>query len=1741
MANSVDNRVVRMEFDNAGFQQKISETAQSIKNLDDQLRLQNGEKGLKGVQQAAQNIGLDKVAADVETLNSKFSVFGVAAATAISNITNRVMAMGEKMISAITIDPIKDGFKEYELQLSSVQTILMNTRKHGTTMKDVTATLAELNKYADQTVYNFGDMTRSIGQFTQAGVNLEDSTTAIKGMSNLAAGFNVDNAKLQNAMYQMSQALSAGKVQLMDWRSMLNAGMGGEALQEAFRKVSEEMGTGAEAAIAKQGSFNESLREGWLTTEVAIETFNRFTKEGAAGHGKWWEEQAAAFEDAATKIKTFPQLIDVVKEELGSGWATSWQYIMGDFEEAQELFTAIGTPITNFVSQIHDARNEVLKFWHDVQEGQEFSGRDYFLQGLGNIVEAIHSIVAPIGDAFAEIFSTVDYVEDKFGNTTAQLSGFGKEVAQGLVDASKAFADFTAGLKMGEGYYGVVKNIFTTLFNGLKGLTTVLGGAFSVAAKVAGVAIDGFAFALNLVFNVINTLSGPIFTLIGQGFNKIGEVITSVMDALAGTGISLEPVAKFIQSAANAIAQFLRDLSEGKPVAEAFQLLLNKLSVQADALGRAFGPAFEKVGEFLSNLGNSVKQTAIDAYTKALELFGIASEKAGQSAEKAKEAVGGLLDKLSGAGSGLSSFFSGAASANAESASEASSGLSGLGKSSAVFGDFGSKASDGLHKATDAFSEFMSTIDRADVFKVVSAAFAGFMAFNVIGLIKNIKGLTDGFGSLGKHIKGFTEGLLGIPGTIEETIKSFGGYYDALSKAAKLKAAAEVIKSVAIAIGVLAASLFLLSMVKPERLQSAALVLGGIIGTIALAGALLSHFSPAETIAQFKELLAACTGLVAIGGALTLIAVAAKIFASMDYDELVRGLGAIATTMLILVVAAKALAKGLAQANPAAMVKFGVSIFILANAIGTVAAACLLFNFVDPMSMLKAWGALIALVGATVILSKVSHDTGSFIKLALSMQILGLALAELGVVCLAFTLVPLWGIFKAALALVALVAAAKSMAKIGDVYAKSIIPVAGALAILGAAMIELAIASAIFSTLDPEGMIKAGIALGAMLGALYALSVTGDKYGKGLGAMAAALPMIAVGMGVLAVAVAMLGSLPWQVLLFGLAGLAAGLAIICGAGFLAGIPQVALGLIVLSESIAMIGVGIGAAGLGFIALAAGLATLAAVAPAGCEAIVHAFIALGEGIFELFARIGVAIVNGVLSMTKALADATPQFIAAGQRLLVSWKQIVSSGLILEMGRVAGAMLVQFLAGIGEMVGALVAGGAAMIVQVLLGIAQHLGEVIEAGVQVAISFINGLANALRNNSGPIWDAIGNLLTSVLIFIEEGLIRFVEQIPVIGTDAANQLRSWSGLLGPAAQEVSDATANAADPSGKIASKYSTEMGEVNAAIESGGAEANNSLFSMLGDAVDMAGAELPQIPAEMSDAMSQSSTVIDSAQWGDITGGQAKDAVSAFRSEIKGLADTSTDAVSAGLKALTSADFGGPAKKQGSDAAAGFESGINPSKWRAAGAKASASASAGIGSSNLYQSGYNTGGDIGDGLVAGVKDKVDDAYQAGYALGQAAVKGKKDGSGSHSPSVYAIQTGHDIGDGLVIGLHHMLHSVYNAGKELGSSASTAVSLAAEVMDLVDWNADPVITPVLDTSNIDAGMARIFGGAPQIEASYVASKYALSSGTDASVSGVNDLSAGAQYNFYLQYDAGTDATQMVRDMTVAIKNSNI
>lgn len=507
----IDERVLEMQFDNGQFERGVKTSLNTLDALKKGLNLESSVKSMSDLDRASKSLSMASLAQNVEYVSSKFSALGIVGITALQNISNSAINTGKRLVSALTIDPIKSGFSEYETKIGAIQTILTNTASKGTKLEDVNRVLGELNEYSDKTIYNFSEMTKNIGTFTAAGIDLETSAVAIKGIANLAAGSGSNSLQASTAMYQLSQALSTGTVKLMDWNSVVNAGMGGELFKQALIDTGKELGK----TTPKMENFRDSLQEGWITSEVLTKTLEKFAND-------------EALVKAATEVKTFTQLFDTMKESVQSGWAVSWENIIGDKNQSAEMLTSISDAFNALIGPSADARNNMLQFWN------ANGGRDAIIEGITNSFTALKDIIRPVTEAFREIFPPMTgaklvFISKSFKNLTENFK-IGADTTERIRETFKGL--FAALDIVGQVISTVIKG-FATLFgvvlpagDGLLYLTSSLGNllvSFNESIKSSGI----FTTALEKLSEVVQ----PIPALFTK-FDKIPDIFFNLMKAV---------------------------------------------------------------------------------------------------------------------------------------------------------------------------------------------------------------------------------------------------------------------------------------------------------------------------------------------------------------------------------------------------------------------------------------------------------------------------------------------------------------------------------------------------------------------------------------------------------------------------------------------------------------------------------------------------------------------------------------------------------------------------------------------------------------------------------------------------------------------------------------------------------------------------------------------------------------------------------------------------------------------------------------------------------------------------------------------------------------------------------------------------------------------------------------------------------------------------------------------------------
>ena len=1376
MSKTIDERVVEMRFDNKQFESNVQTSLSTIEKLKKSLDMDGATKGLESIDSTAKKVNMSGLGSAVETVKTRFSALEIMAVTALANITNSVVNTGKQMLRSLTIEPIADGFNEYELTLNAIQTTMAGT---GKTAKEVETQLKKLDEYADKTVYSSADMFNNLPKFTNAGVEIEQATTAMVGIANATALAGGDARQASIAFYNLGQAIGTGYLSRMDYNSINNAGIATMEWKNQMVEAALAAGTLTEAGdgLYKAGNktftlqqlFIDGLQEQWATTDVMMKVFQDYGDETT--------EIGAKAYSAAQDLRTFSMMMDSLKATAGTGWKDTWQILFGDLDEAKELWTELGNVIGGFISAQADARNEMLQGWKDL------GGRTKLIEALKNAFEGVQSVIKPIYEAFREIFPP----------TTAQQ----------LYDITENLRKFTANLKLSDTASANLKSTF-------KGLFAIL---------------DIVKQAFSAIFTAIKPLFGGFGTL-GDGIlgftGGIGDAIVAFDEFIKTSGAFQkvgEGIATVIQTIMTALSTLKNKIKEKFESAnfELFHSLLERIHERMTQVGEAAGEmksgvivAFEVIGETLANcqfvqllsavwnavktigsgivkilgeLGSSLAKNLGEAnFSGIIDLlngisFGAIAvgitkfvgtfRKAIEDIGSFKESFIGILDSVRGC------FEAYQTQLQAGTLLKIASAIAILTASLIALSLVDSeKLNVALGAITVLFAELLASMA---VFNKISGQATGVMksvtamlgiATAVLILASALKKIAD------LDAKQLTTGLIGVAGLTTMMVAAA----KAMSSNSKtiIKGATQMVIFAA-AIKILASVCEQLAKLDWNQLAK------GLVGV----GVLLAEVSLFLRTAKFSgKSITTATGIVILSAAIKVLASACKDFGEMKWEEIGKGLASIA--VLLAEVTAFTKLTGNAKhviSTGVALVAIGAAMKIFASAVkdfsgmqwdeiarglvamaGALAAVTIAVNFM-PKSMIGIGTGLIAVSAALLILANALNQMGSMSweEIAKGLITLGgaMAILAIGLNAMTGTLAGSAALLVAASALLVLTPVLAILGAMSwSSIVKGLVTLAGAFAILG-------VAGAVLTPLVPSIL--------ALSGSLALIGVAVVGIGAGLALAGAGLSALAVGLTALAAAgtagaTAIVASL--TVIITGVAALIPAIVAKIGEAIVEFCK-------VIADSAGAIGEAVKAVVLMLVDV------LVECVPAIADGALKLIAGVLEALVEYTPSIVDSIFQFLIAVLEGVAKNLPGLIQAAIDVLMAF----FSGIVDALKGIDTETLLKGIVGIGLLAAIMAAlsAVAALVPGAMLGVL-GMGAVI-AELALVLAAVGALAqipglNWLINEGGNLLQGIGTTIGKFVGGIVGGFMSGVSsQFPQIGSDLSGFMANVQPFLDGAA----------------------------------------------------------------------------------------------------------------------------------------------------------------------------------------------------------------------------------------------------------------------------------------------------------------------------------------------------------------------
>jgi tape measure domain-containing protein len=1649
--SAVEERVVRMMFDNAKFEQGVSSTLSSLDKLNKGLKLEGATKGLDDVSSAAKGFTLDHIANGVDAIAGKFKSMSIVGITAITNLANKAVNAGLNLAKSLSVSPIKAGLDEYGTTLNSIQTIMANTGLEGQKgLNKVNGALNELNTYSDKTIYNFTEMAKNIGTFTAAGVDLKTSTQAIKGIANLAAISGSNSEQASTAMYQLSQSLAAGKVSLEDWNSVVNAGMGGKVFQQSLMATARTHGVAIDKMVKDEKGFRNTLQNGWLTSDILTETLSKFTGDLTAKQLKsmgYTKKQADEIlkmgktaQDAATKVKTLPQLIDTLKEAVGSGWTKTWQLIFGDFEEARTLFTGVSNTLGGFVSASANARNKVLGDW------KALGGRTALIDGIANAFHALISIITPIKNAFREIFPAT--------------------TGKNLYDLTVSFRDFMEKLKLGpqtmENLQRTFAGVFAVLGIGweiIKKVVTTLVGLFKQATKGSG----SFLSFTAKIGDFLVALHGAI---------KNGDDLTKFFAKL---GAILAIPIKLLQLLGSRLGSLFDKFNGGdaKKSVEGLGQSLSPLGRAMDSVSSAGDKLVAIVDSGLDHLGNYARN--------AIDFLG----KIGTVISDALQGID-YSNVLTGLNTGLFAGFLLLLRNFVNKFRDNDSGLSGI-----------------VDTISETFDELTNTLKsmqnvlKATMLLEIAAAIA-ILTISVIALSKiDSEGLKKALAAISIMFVQLFASM-----AVFNKVAGGAGFGKMILVAGAMILLATAVDILAIAVkslselnwndlakGLTGVTVLLAGLAGAVKLMppGAGMIATGL-GLLALAGAVNILVIAVTNLAgmSWKEL---GKGLVGVGGLLASLALFTK-FAAADKGGVLQGAG-----IILLAVGINLLAGALKKFAAFSWKEIGKGLTVMAGGLALIGAALYL---IPPSSIFSAAGVLI--VAAS--LSMIGDAIKSMAKMSWKDVGKGLTVmaGALTLIAAALYLIPPTALLSAAGVLVVAASlqlisdALKDMATMSwEEIGKSLVLLAGSLGVIAIALIAM------------TGALPGAAALVIVVASLMLLTpvlqtfgqMSWEEIGKGLLMLVGVFVVLGVAGIALAAVVPVLLGLGAAILLLGAGVVLAGAGVFLFATALtalsvAGAAGAAAMVTIVNTMLGLLPEVATQLGLAVVAFAKAISTGG---PAITSAIVTVLTALISAIGILAPKIYNTLAKMAVGMANTLADNVPKLVNAGLRLLNG----VLTGIANNIGKIvtsATNIAVRFIQGIALNLPRVINAGVQFIISFINGLAKAINDnsaaLGTAGGNLAAAIISGMAKGLGAGVGVIASKAASVAKSALDsakhvlgihspskafekignFVNDGFRKGLDGNKAQIDSAFNSMKSQLLALSKSAKATgaerkkaaaaySTLTKNLADEHsklGKLATAYDTVTGKLKKAQDTlaNAKKVRDDYNKSIKDQYD----DLPDITAttKVSDFETGLKKQIEDTK-------QFANALSRLRK--LGLSDKMyQELLSEGVDALPFA----------LELLKGGKSKVNEVNSLGSQLDKAASSLGKQASSQLYQAAV----DSAAGLVKGLQNQQAAIEKQMDKIADYMVKALKKKLGIKSPSTVFAEIGGYSAEGLTKGFDRSAPMIEKSASAMGQMAVDSLSKSLTgFSDLITADVDirPRITPVLDLSSVKKDAGQIGG----------------------------------------------------------------
>lgn len=352
--------------------------------------------------------------------------------------------------------------------------------------KEINKTAKEVQKYANDTVYELNDVSNTTAQLAANGIKDYMGLTEAAGNLNAQAGGTKETFK--SVAMAMTQTAGAGKLTTDNWNQLTYAIPGASGkLQEAMKKNG-----------AYTGNFRDAMEKG----QISAKEFNKAISQlGMTKAAKEAAASTATFEGAIGNLEAavVTSISNIIKE-LGKANFT------GIINTTTKWVENLGTTVGKF---LHDNKDEIAELLKNLGSIASIIGSAVWdtFKGILNMIADALGVTHDKGDSASDVLDEINDILETIIDNKEDLKAFIK-VMLGLFVTKKAWDMVTALTS----YYKILKDII-----GLGGLSGIAKG-IGVGAKGGKLATTAEEVAEG---GVKATGASKVGRLIGIGADKL--------------------------------------------------------------------------------------------------------------------------------------------------------------------------------------------------------------------------------------------------------------------------------------------------------------------------------------------------------------------------------------------------------------------------------------------------------------------------------------------------------------------------------------------------------------------------------------------------------------------------------------------------------------------------------------------------------------------------------------------------------------------------------------------------------------------------------------------------------------------------------------------------------------------------------------------------------------------------------------------------------------------------------------------------------------------------------------------------------------------------------------------------------------------------------------------------------------------------------------------------------------------